>query len=347
MVGNLQPWPTRGGGMRELARLCGLGEFLFCAINDWAGLNQNGRDGVKLCDQLSRAVMRKLLLIILAGVSSVCAAQSSADSVARCKTLVVSQMEAARNRKRPFGLDLQSAGGARLAYVGVRHTYDPTDEQWATMTSAWEKLQPTIAFYEGPIGSTADSADVAIRRGGEPGLLRFLARKSGVPARSLEPSRAAEVDHLLGQFPPEQVMLFFSLRIVNEVRTRLHPTGRALDTAFAQAVADTRKRAPQLADVLPDTSALRAAFGRVFPRMDPILVPDQWFDPNHTSAETGSVFFNDVNRASSLFRDEYMYDQLAAALQASGARVFAEVGRDHIPAQAAALRCVLGVRPER
>lgn len=77
--------------------------------------------------------------------------------------------------------------------------------------------------------------------------------------------------------------------------------------------------------------------------MDPLAVPDRWIDPQHTSAETGSLFFNDVNRASSMFRDEYMYDQLAAALQGSGARVFAEVGRDPIPAQAAALRCVLGV----
>jgi hypothetical protein len=38
-----------------------------------------------------------------------------------------------------------------------------------------------------------------------------------------------------------------------------------------------------------------------------------------------------------------MYGKLAAAVQTPGARVFAEVGRDHIPAQAAALRCVLGV----
>jgi hypothetical protein len=77
--------------------------------------------------------------------------------------------------------------------------------------------------------------------------------------------------------------------------------------------------------------------------MDPLAVPDRWLDPERTSAERGSLFFNDVNRASSMFRDEFMYDQLAAALQVSGARVFAEVARDHIPAQAAALRCVLGV----
>lgn len=291
--------------------------------------------------------MHKLIVIVLAGVSSVGAAQVPADSVARCKPLVISQMEAAHSPKRPFNLDLAGPRGTQLRYFGVRHTYDPADEQWATMTAAWDTLRPTIAFYEGPVGSAADSADVAIRRGGEPGFLRFLARTNDVPAHSLEPSRAAEVDYLLGHFTPEQVMLFFTLRIVNEDRNQLHKAGLALDTAFAAALTDMRRRAPQLANVFSDTSALRASFRRTFPTVDPILAPDRWFDPNHTSAETGSVFFNDVNRASSLFRDEYMYDQLAAALLVTGARVFAEVGRDHIPAQAAALRCVLGTPPGR
>lgn len=290
--------------------------------------------------------MRQSLVVSLACFSSVCAAQVPADVAARCKGLVVSQQEASRSRNRPYNLDLEGARDARLVYVGVRHTFDPADEQWAVMKSGWEKLRPTVAFYEGTGTFVGDSADIAIRRSGEPGLLRFLARKSAVPARSLEPSRIAEVDHLLGQFSAEQVVMFYSLRMVNELRVRRHLSGSALDTVFAQALAETHKT-PKLAGVLPDTGALRAAFAPLFPGLDPIAVPDRWIDPMHTSAETGSLFFNEVNRASSMFRDEYMYDQLAAALQVPGARIFAEVGRDHIPAQAAALRCVLGVGESR
>jgi hypothetical protein len=299
-------------------------------------------DRVKPYDPTPGATMRKSLLMLLLCFPSASPAQT-ADSTARCKDLVITQMDAARNRRRPFRLDLESGAGTRLVYFGVLHSFDPADKQWPAMTAAWDSLVPTTAFYEGPVGSVSDSADAAVRRSGEPGLLRFLARKSGVPARSLEPSRAAEVEHLLGQFQPDQLVMFFALRIVNEERTRMHVSGPALDTAFAQALADTHRRAPQLAGALPDTAALRAAFARSFPDIDPIFAPDRWFDPNHTSAETGSVFFNDVNRASSMFRDQYMYEQLAGALQVPGARVFAEVGRDHIPAQAAALRCTLGV----
>jgi hypothetical protein len=286
--------------------------------------------------------MRQLSLIGLACISSVCSAQATVAATGECKRLVISQQQASRDPHRTFALDLQGSGGTHLVYIGVRHTFDPADTQWTAMESAWRKLQPTIAFYEGTGTGVGDSAAAAIQRSGEPGLLRFLASRSGVLARSLEPSRESEVESLLRQFSGEQLMMFYALRIVNELRTRRHLSGLAVDTAFASALAQTH-RTPKLAGTLSDTVALREAFARLFPTMDPLAVPDRWFDPERTSAETGSLFFNDVNRASSMFRDEYMYDQLAAALQVSGARVFAEVGRDHIPAQAAALRCVLGV----
>jgi hypothetical protein len=286
--------------------------------------------------------LRKRTLLGLACLSSLCSAQEPAPSIAQCKRFVISQQEASRNRKRPIALDLHGSEGAHLVYIGVRHTLDPADTQWTAMEAAWHQLRPTIAFYEGFGTSVGDSAVAAIRQDGEPGLLRFLASKSGVPAHSLEPSREAEVRSLLRQFSAEQLVMFYVLRIVNEERRESHVSGSSLDTAFATDLAYIH-RTPNLAGVLPDTSALRAAFGAVFPAIDPLAVPDRWFDPNHTSAETGSKFFNDVNRASSMFRDEYMYDQLAAALQAPRAKVFAEVGRDHIPAQAAAFRCVLGV----
>jgi hypothetical protein len=283
-----------------------------------------------------------LVLTCLSFLSSPCRAQEPAPHIAQCQRFVISQQAASHNPKRPSALDLVGPTGARLVYVGVRHTRDPADTQWSVMEAAWRKLQPTIAFYEGFGTSVADSADAAIRQDGEPGLLRFLASRSDVPAHSLEPSREAEVESLLTHFSAQQLVMFYVLRIVNEERREDHVSGSALDSAFATALAYIQ-RTPKLAGVLPDTGALRAAFGAIFPTMDPLAVPDRWFDPNHTSAEIGSKFFNDVNRASSMFRDEYMYDQLAAALQVPGARVFAEVGRDHIPAQAAALRCVLGI----
>jgi hypothetical protein len=49
---------------------------------------------------------------------------------------------------------------------------------------------------------------------------------------------------------------------------------------------------------------------------------------------------NDINRELSAFRDIYMY-RLIAHTWRPGVRIFAEVGRDHIPAQAEALKCAL------
>jgi hypothetical protein len=132
------------------------------------------------------------------------------------------------------------------------------------MEAAWRQLQPTIAFHEGFGTSVGDSAVAAIQQDGEPGLLRFLASKSGIPARSLEPPREAEVESLLHQFTAEQLVMFYVLRIVNEERNEDQVSGPARDSAFASGLAYIH-RTPKLAGVLPDASALRAAFGAVIP----------------------------------------------------------------------------------
>ena len=50
-----------------------------------------------------------------------------------------------------------------------------------------------------------------------------------------------------------------------------------------------------------------------------------------------------INRASSEFRNRHMYAVLAGAAR-SGERVFAVVGRNHVPMQAPALACALAAR---
>ena len=71
------------------------------------------------------------------------------DTLKRCEQLVVLQADAARNPSREFALDLRGADGARFVYLGVRHTFDPADPQFADMQAAWERLQPTERFTKG------------------------------------------------------------------------------------------------------------------------------------------------------------------------------------------------------
>lgn len=234
--------------------------------------------------------MNGRILALAVACPALCAGQATlVDSAAQCERLVGPQQGAVWGLGPLYLLELQGRRGARITYAGVRHTHDPADSQFVAMQSTWRVLKPTIAFYEGVGNRYGASDSISIAQSGEPGLLRFLAAKDGVPAHSLAQTH----------------------------------------------------RTQQLRDVLADTSALRAALATWVPGESPQHAPTSWFDPRRTSAETGSRFFNDVNRVDSMFRDVYMYRQLAAAAQDSSARIFAEVACDHIPAQAAALRCAL------
>jgi len=277
--------------------------------------------------------------VILLAQTIGCGNGLPSERITRCEQLVVLQAAAARSPTREFTLDLQGANGARLVYLGVVHTFDPAHPQFADMHKAWKQLQPTEAFYEGRSTVVQSSLTAAIKASGEPGLVRYLAAMSLTRAQSLEPTREVEVKELLGTFTAEQLLLFFVTRNVVAERDRRGVSGAALDTVLDRYLAREHDVA-QFVNVLPDVAAFRSAYSRWFPGMDPTAAPARWFDPLRISAETGSVFFNDVNRASSAFRDVHMYRLLAMAWR-PGAKIFAAVGRDRIPAQAAALRCAL------
>jgi hypothetical protein len=282
-----------------------------------------------------RRVALALLLLPATGFSQ----SQPNDPTGQCERLVLAQADAASNPYRPFSLDLQGQNGARLIYFGVHHTFDPADPQYVEMEKIWRELQPTEAFFEGTGTFIGETLTDALRQSGEPGLMRHLGSVAGVPTHSLEPTRDAEVETLLQKFSAEQLVLFYVTRSVVQVRDRRGSSGSGLDSVFNQQLGQIHNTAA-LATTLRDITAFRAAYQRWFPGTDPALASARWFDPTRTSADTGSKFFNDVNRASSLFRDFYMYRLLVRAWRPN-VRIFAEVGRDHIPAQAAALKCAL------
>ncbi len=266
----------------------------------------------------------------------------SSANIARCESLLVSQQAARASGRRPFFLSLHARSGAVLTYFGVRHTSDPADTQFVSMQREFGALMPSVVFYEGTSTSTGATAADAVRNYEEPGLAHFLARAAGIPARSLEPARADEVAELLRQFAAEDLVMFYTLRLMVELRTRLGVSGPRLDSALARQLASVR-RTPGLGNVLPDTAALRSAFTTKYPGIDMMTLPPDWFDPVLLPQRTPKSLFNAINYASSMFRDVYMYRLLASAALAPDARIFAEVGRDHIPAQAAALSCALDI----
>lgn len=257
-----------------------------------------------------------------------------------CSTRVVAYKDRGKIKDPAFNLDLASPSGGHLLYLGARHSLDPSDPEFSEFEKAWNDFKPTIAFYEGGSVSrpVVTSRDDAIKTSGEPGLIRFLAARESIAAVSLEPNRQDEVNYLLKEFSAEQVKLFYVLRVIAESRD-LQKRSEAELRAEVGKVLDRFSRYKGLESVLQDPAQLEAAYHRYWKSPQNWWeAPAAWFDP--TTKETGGIFTNQVNMRSSGYRDLHIYEVLAKAAL-DGKRVFAIIGRDHVPMQAAALRCAL------
>lgn len=239
-------------------------------------------------------------------------------------------------------VDLKDGNGA-LRYFGAEHGSDPAAPMFAEIESAWTTARPTVAFYEGPNRGIAADESATIAQFGESGYVRFLAEGAKVPAKSLEPGPVDEMRAMVEQFPAERVALFYILRETSRLRDRKSLQGDALRGAVAELIARASK-IPGMDFPVKSLTDLDAAYARHFTAPpDWTAVPAAWFDPLQSSADTGGKFTNDVNRASSSFRNRHMVTLLADAVNA-GERVFAVVGRNHVPLQANAIRCLVAER---
>lgn len=288
--------------------------------------------------------MKNMALLPLSLLAFLCVGtvQSSAGSrLSECSKQVVPYQDRSKIQNPVFTLDLTSPTGGRLLYVGAaRHSLDPNDPEFAEFEKAWNDFKPTAAFFEGDGDSVPASRDEAVKNGGEPGLIQFLAARDHVPAASLEPSRQDEVNYLLTKFSAEQVKLFYVLRIIAQDRVRSKLSEAEL-RAEVGGLLKYFSKFKGLEGAVRNTDELEAAYSRYWKTPQNWWeAPPSWFNPLKPSSQTGGVFTNEVNQASSSYRDMNMYAVLAkAALE--GKRVFAVVGRDHIPMQEAALRCAL------
>ncbi|HZX27602.1 MAG TPA: hypothetical protein VFF16_11055 [Telluria sp.] len=264
--------------------------------------------------------------LILAAFLSASGAAAGAD----CAALLASHAT-----QGPWTIDLPG-----LAYLGAQHSNDPADPQFAALDAAWERQRPTIAFYEGPDRPLPDARDEAIRQSGESGYVRFLARRSHVPVATLEPTPRDELAYVSARFPADQVTLFYVLREASRLRETMRlPPGQIaarIDAMLAKAAKLGLEglAVKSSADVQPLYARYWNAPANWWD------APAAWFDPAKPSSSTGGVFTNEINAASSRFRDVHMLGKLSEAAR-RGERVFAVVGRNHVAAQAAALRCEL------
>ncbi|HEX8392470.1 MAG TPA: hypothetical protein VF665_08960 [Longimicrobium sp.] len=258
-----------------------------------------------------------------------------------CVARIVEYASRARSGAAPeYLLDLP-AGPGRLLYFGAVHSSDPAEPQFAALRAQWERVRPTVAFYEGPPRTEAATGDETIRQYGESGYVRFLARAGGARIERLEPDPRDEARFVAARFPLDQVKLFYLLREASRLRERRGLNETQLREAMDALLPQVAQRIPEISGLITNTEELQAAYRRYWTApANWWEAPAAWFDPLANSAETGGVFTNDINRASSEFRNRHMVEVIAREVR-RGERVFAVVGRDHVPAQAPALRCAL------
>ena len=234
----------------------------------------------------------------------------------------------------PYVIELRAGRGA-LLYFGAQHKNDPKHPQNEQIQRLWKSFRPSIAFNEGGDPPTLKVAEEAISRFGEPGLVRFLAARDNVPVRSLEPDRGQEVATLLKSYTPEQLKVFYALRQIPAYRRGKN------DETLDERVEFTLKLLSNVRGLegVPHTLAeLGESSSRLMPNLkDWREVPDSWFDPGYIQPPS---YLNEVSRASSRFRDEYMVNLLINEVK-QGKRVFAVVGGSHVVMQERALRAAL------
>ncbi|MEW6252292.1 MAG: hypothetical protein AB1716_16760 [Planctomycetota bacterium] len=233
-------------------------------------------------------------------------------------------------REFPYIL-ASTAGRGRLLYIGTRHFFDPADPQAALIGTLWNEFRPTLAFNEGGNPPTLASASEAIARYGEPGLVRHLAARDGVPVRNIEPPEAEIAAALTGAgHTAAEVKLFLVLLAYDSQRR-----ARSDETAeqFITRALRIESLTPGLEGPPNNLDEFAALYDELFP-LGPGWreVPREWFAPTCTD-----TLLNRCARRMSQYRDRHMVNVLADAV-ARGERVFAVVGGSHTVMQEAALR---------
>jgi hypothetical protein len=227
------------------------------------------------------------------------------------------------------------------------HSRDPRDEQFGRIAARFSAMRPTLAFFEGPDRGIRATAEETIRETGESGYLRFLANRAGIEAKSLEPAPPEQIRSLIGQFPADQVFLFFVLREASRMRDRERKLGAELDQAVAGLLGRVQSRLSGTDVSLPfrDLPGLQAAFHKYWPGRDWRTAEERWFDPKGDDSATGGVFNAAINRADSTNRNRNLVRLIVDSV-AAGQRPFVVIGGSHVPMVAPALECELRrIRP--
>lgn len=107
-----------------------------------------------------------------------------------------------------------------LFYLGVRHSWNPTDPQFNIIKEKWTEFlkiakRPFVVVESlGWKVCEAETETETILKGGEINFMACLCHQSNVPISCFEPNRNSEMNALLQWFPKEQIAYYYFARVV-------------------------------------------------------------------------------------------------------------------------------------
>jgi hypothetical protein len=269
---------------------------------------------------------RKCIVVSLAMLCACCASTPPA----------VMSFEAYRNVEHNFPYVIETtAWPGRLIYYGANHVYAADHPEIEDIQTRWAQFRPTYALNEGGAPPVFESLQETVGRNGESALVRWLARRDGVPVETLDPTRADSVAAMRSRFTPEQFKLSSILGQVAEQRRRSDSFQVQDVDAEVMRFMNVLSRTPGLEGPPRTLQELQDSATRLLPALvNWREVPSSWFDPAVFPAITWT---NELSRFNNEYRDEFMIQKIIAKL-GEGHRVFAVVGGTHVVMQERSLR---------
>ena len=233
-----------------------------------------------------------------------------------------------RNGGNPYILEASTNGPGALMYYGASHTRAADHPQLASITNKWHEFKPTVALYEGRSRGFFYGDLIEPFAGlPEPALIHKLARADNIPLYTLEPAYEDEVAKLLKIYAPEQIALYFFLRVYRS------EAGGVAKESLAKDLLQKRTDVDGLRGTLLSLEDVDALWSRDFTDFE---------DWRTIRDEVG--YLAEISEHSRRVRGEHMARILIDLVQ-KGERVFATVGSGHVIRQEWNLRTAFNLEP--
>lgn len=243
---------------------------------------------------------------------------------------------AASRHATPYVVDV-TRGGARLVLFGGLHSSDPAHPTFDRIEATFSAFAPAFALHEGTPPQIETDREIAIRRHGESGLVRYLAARAGIDTASMDIPLAEEARLLRREIAQGEALVFL---VVRQLASFNRKTARMDFDAYFGEFFERIATALDLAAIdwpLIETEHRRVLGRALSARRVTALETDPLYDDLPTQR---------ISRRSNRLRDEHMLRCLLDALT-EHERVFATVGVTHAVMLDPALRAAVAERDSR